>query len=142
MRYLGLDVGKKRIGVAVSDSLGMTATPLTLIKCSSLNKDIEQIVALAIENEATEIVVGMPINMDGTEGPAAGHVKKLIAKIAEKTDLPIVTWDERLSTTAVTRVLIEADTSRAKRREVVDKLSAAYILQGYLDSPKNSGLQA
>ncbi len=138
MRILGLDLGAKRIGVALSDELEICATPLTFIKKSSIGKDIEEVLKLVAEHSVGLIVTGMPLNMDGTAGAAAASVNKFIDHLKNKTDLPVETWDERLSTVAVTRVLIEGDTSRAKRKKLVDKLSASYILQGYLDRRKGA----
>ncbi len=138
MRLLGLDIGKKRIGVAVTDPLGIMATPVVVIKRVSIAKDVADIVSLAEEYEVEKIVSGMPMNMDGTSGAMVLYVEKFLTKLRQETTVEVVLWDERLSTVAVERVLIEGDVSRAKRREVVDKLSAAYILQGYLDAQKNS----
>lgn len=138
MRILGLDLGSKRIGVALSDELEICATPLTFIKKISINKDIEEVLTLVAEHSVGLIVTGMPLNMDGTAGEASALVNKFIERLKEKTDLPVETWDERLSTVAVTRVLIDGDTSRSKRKMVVDKLSASYILQGYLDRRKGA----
>ncbi|MFQ5464392.1 MAG: Holliday junction resolvase RuvX [Thermodesulfobacteriota bacterium] len=139
MRILGLDLGKKTIGVAVSDEAGLTALPVRTIKRTNYRADIEEISRLVAEYEAGEIVVGLPVKMDGTFGDMAVMVLKFIEKLKEKTELSVRTWDERLSTVAVTRVLLEGDVSRARRKEVVDKLAAAYILQGYLDSRSRGG---
>ena len=136
MRLLGLDIGTKRIGIAVSDDLGLTATPLSVLKRSSLNIDLADIARIAAEECVELIVAGMPLNMDGSKGPSAEKAERFLKKLGEHTEIKIKTWDERLSTKAVTKVLIEADMTRAKRREVVDKLSASYILQGFLDSKK------
>ncbi len=133
-RALGIDPGKKRIGVAITDELGVTAQPLTFIKATTRNKDIEEILALADEHGAGIIVVGVAYNMNGTTGPAARRALDFIAALQEKTDKSVVPWDERLSTAAVTRVLIQGDVSRSKRKQVVDKLAAAYILEGWLES--------
>jgi putative Holliday junction resolvase len=133
MRVMGLDMGKKTIGVAVSDESGLTAQPVTTIKRSSLRKDLDELVRLIKEYSVTTIVVGLPVNMNGTMGPATESVLKFIDDLKERTGLPVETWDERLSTAAVTKVLLEGDISRARRKEVVDKMAASYILQGYLD---------
>jgi putative Holliday junction resolvase len=135
MRYMGLDVGKKRIGVAISDDTGLVATPVAVVKAGK--KAIEEIRGLAREHLIEEIAVGMPLNMDGTKGEMAEYVEGFIAKLAKECEIKITPWDERLSTSAVTKVLIEGGATREKRKTVVDKLSAAYILQGYLDSKKN-----
>lgn len=134
MRIMGLDLGKKTIGVAVSDPAGLIAQPVTTIKRVSLNKDLEELERFIDEYSVTGIVVGLPVNMDGTMGSATETVLKFIEKLKARTGLKVATWDERLSTAAVTRVLIDGDMSRARRKEVVDKMAASYILQGYLDS--------
>lgn len=134
MRILGLDLGKKRIGVAVSDEAGITAQPLATIKRSNYRKDLEEVLKFAGEYSVKEILVGMPVRTDGTIGEGSRYVLDFIEKLKNATDLPVNTWDERFSTAAVERVLIEGDVSRAGRKKVVDKLAAAYILQGYLDS--------
>lgn len=137
-RVLGIDVGKKRIGVAVSDECALTAQPLTHIKRTSLEDDLARIAELAREYSAATIVVGVPYSMDGTLGPSARYVLRFIDALRQRADLDALVeeWDERLSTVAVERVLIEGDVSRRKRKGVVDKLAAAYILQGWLDSRK------
>jgi putative Holliday junction resolvase len=132
-KLLGLDLGSKTIGVAISDGLRLTATPLETIKRTKFGKDAEQIERLIADNQAVGIVLGLPLNMDGSEGPRAQSTRAFSRNLTAKVDLPIVFWDERLSTSAVTRTLIEADVSRAKRAEVVDKLAASFILQGALD---------
>jgi len=134
MRFMGLDTGKKTIGVAVSDESGLTAQPVTTIKRSSLRKDLDEIARLAAEYAVVRIVVGLPVNMNGSMGPATEKVLRLKNDIEQHTGLVVETWDERLSTAAVTRVLIDGDISRTRRKEVVDKMAASYILQGYLDS--------
>ncbi len=131
---MGLDVGTKTIGIALSDEAGITAQPVTTLKRSSIKKDLEELLRLAGDRQVRGFVVGMPINMDGTEGPRSKSVQKFAELLKEKTGLPVYTWDERFSTIAVTRVLIEGDLSRKRRKEVVDKMAAAYILQGFLDS--------
>ncbi|MBI5492321.1 MAG: Holliday junction resolvase RuvX [Deltaproteobacteria bacterium] len=134
MRLMGLDVGTKTIGIALSDEAGITAQPVTTLKRSSIKKDLEELLRLAGDRQVRGFVVGMPVNMDGTEGPRSKSVQKFVELLKEKTGLPVYTWDERFSTIAVTRVLIEGDLSRKRRKEVVDKMAAAYILQGFLDS--------
>lgn len=134
-RVMGVDLGKKRIGIAMSDEAGIIAQPLTNIKKTTRNKDIENILALASEHGAKTIVVGVPYNMDGSTGPGAKYALKFIELLNESSsDLQVFSWDERLSTRAVERVLIEGDVSRAKRKQVVDKLAASYILQGWMES--------
>ena len=134
MRYMGLDIGKKRIGVAVSDESGLVSTPHVVVKAGP--GAIDEIIATAEEFEVRKIVVGMPIKMDGTIGEMGEYVQAFIKKLSGRCSLEIATWDERLSTSATTKVLIDAGVSRAKRKLVVDKLSAAYILQGYLDAKR------
>jgi putative pre-16S rRNA nuclease len=132
-KILGLDLGTKTIGVAVSDGLRLTATPLTTIRRKKFTEDAARLVDLIAENQAVGIVLGMPFNMDGSEGPRAQSTRAFARNLGQKIDIAMVFWDERLSTSAVTRTLIEADMSRAKRGQVVDKLAASYILQGALD---------
>ena len=134
MRVMGLDIGKKTIGVALSDPVGLTAQPVTTVKRTTFVKDIEAVLKLASGNEVSTIVAGLPLNMDGTHSPQTGFVLKFVDRLRESASMPVETWDERLSTAAVERVLIEGDISRSRRKEVVDKLAASYILQGYLDS--------
>lgn len=132
-KLMGLDLGTKTIGVAISDSLRMAATPVETIKRAKFTADAEKLLALIAKNNVTGIVMGLPLNMDGSEGPRAQSARAFVRNFRQKTDLPIVFWDERMSTMAVTRTMLEADLSRAKRAEVVDKLAASYILQGALD---------
>jgi putative Holliday junction resolvase len=132
-KLLGLDLGTKTIGVAVSDGMRYSATPLETIWRTKFTADAARLVELINENNAVALVLGLPLNMDGSEGPRAQSTRTFARNLAQKTPVPIAFWDERLSTSAVTRMLIEADTRRDKRAEVVDKLAASYILQGYLD---------
>lgn len=134
MRILGLDVGSKTIGVAVSDELSLTAQGLTTLKRKVLKQDIKQLLKVIEENGVEKVVVGLPKNMNGSLGPSAEMVISLIGELKKFVDLPVVTWDERLSTVAAQRVLLEADMSRKKRKRVVDKVAAILILQGYLDN--------
>ena len=129
----GLDLGAKTIGIAVSDTSRMVASPLVTLKRTKFGKDAEALLKLAAERGVVGIVLGLPLNMDGSEGPRAQSTRAFARNLAGLTDLPIGFWDERLSTAAVTRTLLEADASRARRAEVVDKMAAAYILQGALD---------
>jgi putative Holliday junction resolvase len=133
LRVLGLDIGSKRIGVAVSDALGLTAQGVDTVICENPESDVKRLARLADEYQVTEIVVGMPYNMNGTEGPQAKKVRAFMELMSHNVDVPIREWDERLSTGAAERVLLEADMSRSKRRKVVDKVAAVIILQGYLD---------
>lgn len=132
-KLMGLDLGTKTIGVAISDALRMTASPVETIKRIKFTQDAERLAKLVTDNNVTGIVVGLPLNMDGTEGPRAQSTRAFVRNLKQKIDLPIVFWDERLSTMAVTRTMLEADLSRARQAEVVDKLAASYILQGALD---------
>ena len=136
-RLIGLDLGTKTIGIAVSDVMRTVATPVETLKRKKFTLDAEHLLTLAEEEEAAAIILGLPINMDGSEGPRAQSTRAFARNLSQKTNLPIVFWDERLSTSAVTRTLLEADSSRAKRAEVVDKMAAAYILQGALDRLNN-----
>ena len=133
MRILGLDVGDKTIGVAVSDEMGWTAQPLTVIRRSSKAKDCRAVAELVAEYEAQSVVLGLPRNMDGSLGPQAAKTEAFGRALEQVTEAELLFWDERLSTKAAERSLIEADVSRAKRKKVVDKIAASIILQGYLD---------
>lgn len=137
MRIIGLDIGEKTIGVAISDALGWTAQGLETIKRTNLKKDIDSIKNLISQWDVSKIVIGLPKNMDGSMGPQADKVIEFAKRLKEKTAVDIVLWDERLTTVAAERLLIEADVSRAKRKKVIDKLAATYILQGYLDRKSN-----
>jgi putative Holliday junction resolvase len=133
---IGLDLGTKTIGVALSDVERGIATPLALIRRTRFTADAEALLKLAAEHAAAGIVLGLPLNMDGSEGPRVQATRAFARNLGQKTELPIVFWDERLSTAAVTRLLIEADHSRKRRAELVDKTAAAFILQGALDRLK------
>lgn len=137
---LGLDVGKKTVGVAISDTSWMIATPLVLIKRRKLADDLASLVKLVVDNKVVGLVIGMPLNMDGSEGPRAQSTRQFARNIEPAIDLPVFFQDERLSTVAVERVLTgEADLSRAKRAEVVDRAAAAWILQSALDAARLQG---
>lgn len=136
MRIMGLDVGSKTVGVAVSDALGWTAQGIETVKIDEANGEfgIERIAELVKEYAITEFVVGYPKNMNNTVGPR-GEASENYKKLLEDTfSLPVKLWDERLTTMAAERMLIEADVSRKKRKQVIDKMAAVMILQGYLDS--------
>jgi putative Holliday junction resolvase len=132
---MGLDLGEKTIGVAVSDTSRMIASPLALIRKTKFTDDAAQLFKLMAERGASAIVIGLPVNMDGTEGPRCQSSRAFARNLLRlRADLAIAFWDERLSSAAVNRMLIdEADLTRARRAEVVDKAAAAYILQGALD---------
>lgn len=130
---LGLDLGTKTIGVAASDPDRRLATPVETIARKRFTLDARRILELAAERRAVGYVLGLPINMDGSEGPRAQATRAFARNLAKLTELPIALWDERLSTAAVERALIDADASRARRKAVIDRHAAAYILQGALD---------
>lgn len=139
MRILGLDVGDKTIGVAVSDELGITANPVCVIQRStSIKKDIGEVRRLAQDYSVERIVVGMPLMLDGSVGIQAQKVQAFVEELRKRTTIPVEVWDERLSTSQVERVLIEMDQSRAKRKKQLDKLAAAIILQAYMDSHRSA----
>jgi putative Holliday junction resolvase len=130
---IGLDLGSKTIGVAASDPDRRVAAPVETISRKRFALDAQRILELAAERRATGLVLGLPINMDGSEGPRAQSTRAFARNLARLTELPIALWDERLSTAAVERALIAADASRAARKSVIDQHAAAYILQGALD---------
>ena len=130
---IGLDLGSKTIGVAASDPDRRVAAPVETISRQRFNLDARRILDLAAERRAAGLVLGLPINMNGSEGPRAQATRTFARNLARLTELPIALWDERLSTAAVERALIAADASRAKRKNVIDQHAAAYILQGALD---------
>lgn len=133
-RLMGLDLGTKTIGLALSDVSLTIASPLETIRRVKFGPDAAALLALADRFGVGGLVLGYPLNLDGTRGPRAQSAESFARNLAPLTTLPIVLWDERMSTAAVTRTLIEADTSRRRRAEVVDKMAAAYILQGALDA--------
>ncbi|MEA1961868.1 MAG: Holliday junction resolvase RuvX [Bacillota bacterium] len=137
MRIMGLDVGEKRIGIAICDPMGWTAQGHSTLHRKNLSYDLQQIKEICDEYEVEKIVLGYPRNMNGTVGPKAMEIEGFGNQIAEKTNLPIDYWDERLSTVMSEKVLLQADVSRKKRRGVIDKLAAVTILQGYLDRLSN-----
>ncbi len=132
-RLFGLDLGTKTIGLAVSDVERRLASPVTTIRRTKFTIDAALLLGHARTFEPAALVIGLPLNMDGSEGPRVQATRAFIRGMGGLTDLPFVLWDERLSTAAVTRQLIEQDASRRKRAEVVDRMAAAYILQGALD---------
>ena len=134
MRLLGLDLGEKTIGIALSDSLLSVASPLETRKRGKFSQDAAALSELMAKHGGGGLVVGLPLNMDGSEGPSAQSARAFARNFSSQSELPILLWDERLSTAAVTRTLIEADASRRRRAKLVDKLAAAYILQGALDA--------
>ena len=134
VRTMGLDIGTRTIGVAISDALGITAQGLKTLKRKSIEEDLREIAIIIHQFEIERIVVGLPKNMDGTLGKQAEIVLEWIKVLKEKVHVSVETWDERLSTVGASKVLLEADLSRRKRKKVIDKLAAVLILQGYLDN--------
>ncbi len=133
-RLLGLDLGTKTIGLGLSDPTLIIASPLLTIARQKFTQDVVELQAVIAKHAVGGLVIGLPVNMDGTEGPRCQSARQFARNLAGKIDLPYLFWDERLSTVAVTRTLLEADASRQRRAEVVDKMAAAYILQGLLDA--------
>lgn len=134
MKILGLDIGSKRIGVAVSDELGITARGLSTIERKNDEDTIRNLRSIISEENIKEIVVGLPINMNGSYGPKANEAIDFAGRLEEHLNIPVKLWDERMSTMEAERILIDADTSRAKRKKKIDKLAAQVILQGYLNA--------
>jgi len=137
MRILGLDLGSKTIGVAISDPLGWTAQGLTTIRKTKKENDILEIEKICNEYKVEEIVIGLPKNMNGTIGESGERAIEFSELIKERLNIKIQMWDERLTTVAANRAMLEADLSRQKRKKIVDKIAATYILQGYLDRLSN-----
>lgn len=133
-RLLGLDLGSKTIGLALSDVTRTIATPFDTIRRTKFTKDAEELFSVVDKHEVGGLVLGLPVEMDGAEGPRCQSTRSFAANLLRLRDLPVLFWDERLSTAAVTRTLLEADSSRKRRAEVVDKMAAGFILQGFLDS--------
>ena len=138
----GLDLGTATIGVAISDRLLGTATPVETIRRKKFGVDAEKLLKLLASREACGIVLGLPRNMDGSEGPRCQSTRAFARNLERLTDLPITFWDERLSTVAAERALLEADTSRKRRAEVIDHVAAGFILQGALDRLGHLGSEA
>lgn len=135
----GLDLGTKTIGVAVSDGLRQVATPLTTIRRSKFTLDAAEVLRIAADRGLVGLLLGLPRNMDGSEGPRAQSTRAFARNLERLTPLPIGFWDERLSTVAAERALLEADTSRARRAQVIDHVAAGFILQGLLDRLRHLG---
>jgi putative Holliday junction resolvase len=136
---LGLDLGERTIGVAVSDRIGAVASPLETIRRKKFGTDAARLQEIANDRSAGGLVLGLPRNMDGSEGPRCQSTRAFARNLSRLTDLPIGFWDERLSTVAAERALLEADTSRKRRAEVIDHVAAGYILQGALDRLRHLG---
>ncbi|MCH8239965.1 MAG: Holliday junction resolvase RuvX [Proteobacteria bacterium] len=138
-RLLGLDLGTKTIGLALSDLSRTVATPLETIARTKFTNDIKRLFELIETMEIIALVIGLPLNLNGSEGPRAQATRSFARNLTKHTNLPLVLWDERLSTVAVERTLLEADVSRKRRAEVIDKMAASFILQGALDRLANIG---
>lgn len=138
-RLLGLDLGTKTIGLALSDMSRTIATPLETIQRTKFMIDMNKILEITDKLNVSAFVLGLPLNLNGTEGPRAQATRSFARNLTRQIDLPLVLWDERLSTVAVERTLLEADASRKRRSEVIDKMAAAFILQGALDRLANIG---
>lgn len=136
MRSMGLDLGTKTIGLAVSDELGLTAQGLPTLERRGPKKDLAALAERVAEYSIERFVIGLPLNMDGSEGPRADFTRKFGASLEEATHLPVIYWDERLTTVAAHRALTELDASRKKRKEVIDQVAAVLILQGWLDAQR------
>ena len=133
---MAVDWGKRRIGIALSDESRLIASPHGMIeRGESLDRDLDRISALARENDVSLVVFGLPVRLDGSLGPEASGVQEVVEKLRKKVDIQVKTWDERLSTAAAQRALVEGNLSRDKRRGLVDQVAAALFLQGFLDSP-------
>ena len=132
-RILGLDVGEKTIGMALSDASRQIASPLDTIERDKFKKDLEALKQVIAAHNIKALVIGYPINMDGTEGPRCQSIRQFAKNIDEALGIPMMLWDERMSTLAVERMMLDADLSRQRRDELVDKVAASYILQGVLD---------
>jgi putative Holliday junction resolvase len=142
VRILCLDVGSKTIGVAMSDPLGWIAQGVKTIRRGATQEDSLELKKMMEENEVGTIVVGLPLNMNGTEGPQAQSVRRFVEEMQKVIpDVPVVFWDERLSTVAAERGLLEADLSRAKRKDVIDQMAAVHILQGFLESRRGGSTE-
>ncbi|MBK7858287.1 MAG: Holliday junction resolvase RuvX [Archangiaceae bacterium] len=140
MRALALDVGSKTIGLAGSDELGITAQPITTVRRTNLKADLQAVKEVISDRGITHLIVGLPLNMNGTEGPSAVEARK-VGEALTTDALTVIYWDERLTTTAAQRSLLETNTSRKKRKEVIDQVAAVLILQGWLDSRPQEPLE-
>jgi|TARA_B110000971_G_scaffold191106_1_gene202524 putative Holliday junction resolvase len=137
LAWMGLDLGTKTIGVAVSDRLLSSATPLLTVRRTKFSKDAKALLDIITNRDIGAIILGLPRNMDGSEGPRCQSTRAFARNLSAHTQLPIGYWDERLSTVAAERALLEADTSRKRRAKVIDHVAAGYILQGALDRARN-----
>jgi putative Holliday junction resolvase len=130
----GLDLGTKTIGVAVTDELGLTAQPVCTIRRANLSKDLADVRRRIAEYSVERIVLGLPLNMNGSEGPRAEMTRRFGVQLEESSGIPVIYWDERLTTVAAERALLDADVSRQKRKAVIDQVAATLILQGWMDA--------
>ncbi|NIM05922.1 MAG: Holliday junction resolvase RuvX [Armatimonadetes bacterium] len=137
MRILGIDLGKKRIGLALSDALGILASPFEVFEYDSSAYALNRITAAAKDNGVEKMVIGLPLNMNGTRGPEAEGVQAFAEVLEETSGIPVVCWDERLTTTQAQKALLEGDVSRENRRVRADMVAAALLLQAYLDTYRN-----
>lgn len=133
-RYLGIDYGQKRIGVAISDEDGQISFPLCVIRNSGIQRVIKELNRIAAERKADKIILGLPLSLDGSKGPAAKGVEQFAKQLKERINLPVDLWDERLSTKIAERAMIEGGLSRSRRRQSIDAATAQIILQSYLDA--------
>ena len=142
-RILALDYGTKRIGVALSDELGWTAQPLETFERRTLDRDVTHIASLVVAHEVGQVILGFPLQLDGREGPAVQAMREFAARLEQQLSVPLVLWDERMTTKAAEDLLIAADVSRKKRKGAVDRVAAAILLQSYLASrePASSQLE-
>jgi len=138
MRILALDVGEKKIGMAISDALGITAQPLKTLIRKNKRDDFKRIGEITRNIGVSKIIVGLPLNMDGTTGPRARETYDFVEELKEGLEIPVQLWDERLSSLEANRILLQADMSRKKRKKIDDKLAAQLILQGYLEGTPHS----
>ncbi|MEW6188697.1 MAG: Holliday junction resolvase RuvX [Actinomycetota bacterium] len=134
MRKMGLDIGAKNIGVAISDPLCKTSQGLTTVKRSNFSREVRKLKELIENYQVDEVIVGIPLNLNGSSGPQTRMVKKYAKKLSSQLELPIKCWDERLTTLSARKALLQANVRRAQRKMVIDKVAATLILQGYLDS--------
>ncbi len=133
MRLMGMDLGEKTIGIAISDELGWTAQGLEVIRRTNLTNDFGRLKEIVKEKQVTKIIMGLPRRTDGSYGPETDKVKDFVVKMEKEIPIPVEYWDERFSTVAAERVLLEGDVRRKKRRQVIDMVAACVILQAYLD---------
>ncbi|MBU4201210.1 MAG: Holliday junction resolvase RuvX [Verrucomicrobia bacterium] len=133
-RILGIDYGERRLGFAISDETGIIAMPLCVVTVEHPRHALDEVQRLVREKQAGQVVIGMPLNMNGTRGPASEAVARFVTRLSKTISIPVATWDERLSSKAAERILIDADVRREKRKGVIDQLAAQIMLQSYLDA--------